>query len=425
MRRLLLLSFAAETSSEKQTAACLLGHRAVPPLDQPCTEVDTDAEADGDGVPSCLRTAVPAWTVPHARVLACFRCCIHSALVQCGLLPNFPPMLDLLENRSFNPWWNGRFDPAFAQHRQVSSWGAIKKIKTYSPTSALLSDFAFLRMAHIAVGYFSSTWVKAPRAQPPAHCAHFTLAVVQGWTAKHPDALGALHTELRQRKIVVPLVLLVMGDQYLPEVPIGATAQRSAPINAALLAAPELVAYGVHNPNPAAVSMTSKVFAFPRGVHDTASWQDLLARPENQAAQLVRDRKQLLHCSCINNFRHPARREKMQALRANGFDCNEHCPHGSGNWYALRSRFTFSPRGNSAQNFRDWEALLAGSIPLIDYDPATAPLFDGLPVVVVHNWSNVTPRYLNVLWRKMRERQYSWERLYLPYWLARLLALKH
>ena len=81
----------------------------------------------------------------------------------------------------------------------------------------------------------------------------------------------------------------------------------------------------------------------------------------------------------------------------------------------------FSPRGNSAQNFRDWETLLAGAIPLVDADPALDELYDGLPVVAVTNWSVVTPAYLNAVWREMRAREYSWEKLYLPFWLDRVL----
>jgi hypothetical protein len=47
----------------------------------------------------------------------------------------------------------------------------------------------------------------------------------------------------------------------------------------------------------------------------------------------------------------------------------------------LTSKFVFSPRGHGWQSHRDWEALLAGAVPLLDaregYDEA---LWKGLPV---------------------------------------------
>ena len=185
-----------------------------------------------------------------------------------------------------------------------------------------------------------------------------------------------------------PLLLMVAGDQYLPDLPTqkdGASVPVTARTNAALLDNPALAAMGVHNPSQSSASYDrkQKLFSFPRGVHDTPPWQAIFASPRNEAAQLIRNRKQLLHCSCVNPRRHPQRQAKLRALQANGFTCREHCPWGGGHLRAFESKFTFSPRGNSAQNFRDWEALLAGSIPLIDYDPATSSLFENLPVVEV------------------------------------------
>lgn len=48
-------------------------------------------------------------------------------------------------------------------------------------------------------------------------------------------------------------------------------------------------------------------------------------------------------------------------------------------------------------------------------------LFDGLPVVGVKNWSDVTPAFLEATWHQMQQRSYSWEKIYAPYWLDKLL----
>lgn len=53
--------------------------------------------------------------------------------------------------------------------------------------------------------------------------------------------------------------------------------------------------------------------------------------------------------------------------------------------------FTLSPAGNGAQSHRTWEALLAGSVPIVRRTgTAMDRLYDGLPVVMVDEWSDAT-----------------------------------
>ena len=118
----------------------------------------------------------------------------------------------------------------------------------------------------------------------------------------------------------------------------------------------------------------------------------------------------------------------MHALIANGFACAPHTRECGvrRTSYAellLQSKFVFSPRGLGHQNHRDWEALLAGSVPLVDDDEGLAPMWDSLPVVRVRNWSAVTQNRLDWIWQRMHvaKQNLSWTKVYLPYWLDRLL----
>ena len=61
---------------------------------------------------------------------------------------------------------------------------------------------------------------------------------------------------------------------------------------------------------------------------------------------------------------------------------------------------------------------MGGAIPLVDYDPALAPMWVGLPVVQVHNWSLVTPVGLATLSAKLHTMTFDWAKLYAPYWFA-------
>jgi hypothetical protein len=56
-------------------------------------------------------------------------------------------------------------------------------------------------------------------------------------------------------------------------------------------------------------------------------------------------------------------------------------------------RFVLSPRGNGLDAHRTWEALLVGAIPIVR-SSALNPLYDGLPVLIVNDWPEVTPALL-------------------------------
>jgi len=59
---------------------------------------------------------------------------------------------------------------------------------------------------------------------------------------------------------------------------------------------------------------------------------------------------------------------------------------------------------------------------LVDYDPSTADVFDKLPVMQIRNWSEVTSSFLEDQWASIQTRSYSWERMYLPFWLDAFLT---
>jgi len=120
----------------------------------------------------------------------------------------------------------------------------------------------------------------------------------------------------------------------------------------------------------------------------------------------------------------------LDELTKNGFDCADRSARSSDELRQLyfESDFVVSPQGKGRTNYREWEALAAGGIPLVDYDPspAAAELYEGLPVVRVRNWKKVTPAYLDAV----RERVFdavaqgdiNMAKLYLPYWLHEFTA---
>lgn len=75
--------------------------------------------------------------------------------------------------------------------------------------------------------------------------------------------------------------------------------------------------------------------------------------------------------------------------------------------------FVISPHGNGLDCHRTWEALVLGCIPIVKTSPID-PVFRGLPVLIVKNWSDVTS---DLLRKKMKEYSIDDEKLTLKYWM--------
>ena len=86
-------------------------------------------------------------------------------------------------------------------------------------------------------------------------------------------------------------------------------------------------------------------------------------------------------------------------------------------------RFVLSPRGNGLDAHRTWEALLVGAIPIVRHS-ALHPLYERLPVLVVADWPEVTPRLLRDFYANYsaRREMYDYERLFADHWFERIGA---
>lgn len=87
------------------------------------------------------------------------------------------------------------------------------------------------------------------------------------------------------------------------------------------------------------------------------------------------------------------------------------------------TKFILSPRGNGLDCVRTWEALYMGVIPIIKHSSSDT-LYEGLPVILIKEWSEVTEEFLQQKYEQMRSRSYPLERIYLDYWLHRIDAVK-
>jgi len=81
--------------------------------------------------------------------------------------------------------------------------------------------------------------------------------------------------------------------------------------------------------------------------------------------------------------------------------------------------FTISPEGVGMDCHRTWESLMLGSIPIVKKNELH-PLFDGLPVIQVADWSDVSSSLLIHHRNEFFLKEYDYSKLFLDYWKRKI-----
>ncbi len=88
--------------------------------------------------------------------------------------------------------------------------------------------------------------------------------------------------------------------------------------------------------------------------------------------------------------------------------------------------FSVSPHGNGLDCHRTWEDLILGCIVIVKTSPLD-PLYEGLPVVIVNDWSEVNESNL-AIWLEKYGNAFTnpsyREKLTTQYWFSKILAMK-
>jgi hypothetical protein len=163
---------------------------------------------------------------------------------------------------------------------------------------------------------------------------------------------------------------------------------------------------------------------------------------KNQTSALEIKEKTKLNLVAFNETTDSKRRkgkltrlEFSRTLESNGFQ-NEELSNEEYFKTIGEHKFVTSPEGNGLDCHRHYEALLAGSIPIIERNPSIQEKYDKLPVLWTTNYSEITGTYLNEKYEKMLDKKYDFSALYFDsynkemqdliklrskYWLKRLL----
>ena len=223
-------------------------------------------------------------------------------------------------------------------------------------------------------------------------------------------------------RIKKPFVL-VSGDSDI-------TVEPSYPVYAPLFASPYFRAWYGQN----MIYPIEKCFQLPIGLDYHTVWANpnhkwLLpgesSLPSDQEAQILSipqssDRL----CKIYVNFgaldKYGDRRAALATIPQNLMTLHlKHVPRSLVWKFMAKHAFVLSPFGNGLDCQRTWEALILGAIPILR-GVHFKNLFEGLPVLIVNSWSDVTPELLQSTLKTFALKKWDLEKLTLDWWITRI-----
>ena len=79
-------------------------------------------------------------------------------------------------------------------------------------------------------------------------------------------------------------------------------------------------------------------------------------------------------------------------------------------------KFVISPEGNGLDCHRHYEALLAGCIPIMEYNELIQEKYMNCPVLYTYDYSEITEEYLLQKYEEMLDQTYDFSKLFLSYY---------
>jgi hypothetical protein len=106
------------------------------------------------------------------------------------------------------------------------------------------------------------------------------------------------------------------------------------------------------------------------------------------------------------------RKTIVRTLRSNGIPNKMKTYH---EYYSGLSNYKFvvSPEGNGIDCHRHYEALIAGCIPIVEYNVDIVRLYKGCPILYTRNYKEITPAFLEQTYLEMIDTPYDFSRLFI------------
>lgn len=165
-----------------------------------------------------------------------------------------------------------------------------------------------------------------------------------------------------------------------------------------------------------------KLNLIPLGLNDLHGQVEILDQCRKRIPQLP---KQHLLYMNFSTMTCPKERKKVFTLFVDQPYCytSDFIPYEEYLIDLASSKFVLSPRGMGLDCFRTWESLYMRAIPIVRSSPID-PLFEGLPVLIVDEWEEISEEFLIQKYEEMRTAEYRWEKLTSQYWIDLIRSFK-
>jgi hypothetical protein len=156
---------------------------------------------------------------------------------------------------------------------------------------------------------------------------------------------------------------------------------------------------------------------------DPQSQENLLINIKNNSLPFFeRIPKIYVNFSASNN-RFGQRKDAFSKIHAELLIINQTFTKRTENWNnTVKYTFVLSPFGMGMDCHRTWEALCLGSIPII-CAPNFTKLFEDLPVLIVTDFSQISPKLLQDTISDFKNRTFNYDKLTLKYWTNKINSI--
>ena len=160
-----------------------------------------------------------------------------------------------------------------------------------------------------------------------------------------------------------------------------------------------------------------KVFSIPLGIVQYFDLYEKRSEVHKQFLKYRRSKKDGLLYMNFTDWRNP-QRKKIRDLFIDQPFCHNGSPCRFNQYIkeTAQHKFVISPPGLGPDCYRVYESLLVGTIPIVQHSYLDY-LYEGLPVLFIDDWQEVTQNFLLAKYTEMTMKKYDCKKLYMEYWL--------
>ena len=130
-----------------------------------------------------------------------------------------------------------------------------------------------------------------------------------------------------------------------------------------------------------------------------------------------KEKKKLVYCN-FTCWRNPERKKLLDYFKQQAFcTYSEPCEFKEYITELAAHKFVLSPPGLGPDCYRVWESLLVGTIPIVEHSHMD-DMYEGLPVLLIDDWNEISPQYLEKKYREICSKSYSQKKLTMEYWIS-------